>query len=155
MAFKTNYLTETLFRNKGLLYKNKYLFSNVCGSTCFRMKERHVGQTQRTLWGGITSIYKHFTILSKTQIYQKHLQENYHPLYTIHNTTEILAPIGKSAHLSPIKNIQCLGRNEVQQPNKSPKYFGENTTFRALSQLDQQKRHPLPVGLFNHPSVST
>lgn len=47
MAFKINYLTETLLRDKGLLYKNKYLFSNVYRSTCFRMKERHVGQNQR------------------------------------------------------------------------------------------------------------
>lgn len=107
-----------------------------------------------TLWGGITIIYRHFTILTKTQIYQKHLQENHHPLYTIHNTTKILDPIGKSAHLSPIK-IQCLCRKEVQRPNQNPKYFGENTIFRALSQLDQQTRHPLPVGLRKNSSVST
>ena len=66
-------------------------------------------------------------MLTKTQIYRKHLQENHHPLYTIHITTEILDPIGKSAHLSLMKKIQCLCRNEVQQPNQSPKYVGENT----------------------------
>jgi hypothetical protein len=48
-----------------------------------------------TLWGGITRIYKHFSILTKTQISQKHLQDNKHPMHTIHNTTEILDRIGK------------------------------------------------------------
>jgi len=58
------------------------------------------------LWGGITRIYKHFTILTKTQISHKHLEENQHPIYTIHNTTEILDVVGKVHILPQYKNIK-------------------------------------------------
>jgi hypothetical protein len=69
-----------------------------------------------TSWGGITRIYKHFTILTKTRISNKRLEENQHLIYTIHNTTEILDLVGKRGHFSPIE--KCNVHAETKYNNQ-------------------------------------
>jgi hypothetical protein len=91
----------------------------------FEWKTDMLDKLKGTLWGGITSIYKHFTILTKTHISHKHFEENQHPIYTIHNTTEILDLVGKSAHLSPKEKYNVYAEtkynNQIEAQNTSEK----------------------------------
>jgi hypothetical protein len=91
----------------------------------FERKNDMLDKLKGNLWGGITSIYKLFTISTKTQISHKHLEENQHPIYAIHNTTEILDLVGKSAHLTPIEKYKVYAEtkynNQLKAQNTSEK----------------------------------
>jgi len=87
----------------------------------FEWKNDLLDKLKGTLWGGMTSIYKHFATLTKTQISHKHLEENQHPIYTIHSTTEIMDLVGKSAHLNLLEKynvyVETKYNNQLKAQN--------------------------------------